>query len=363
MGAQPRKPRAVRLDAEAPERVRPGGRRQRGAPEYSIEAVPDEAAHRLPAEPPALAVPTRRQFPWVATLVFAAGALVSLAAGMAIDRLIADLFARNDWLGWLALFFAGLLLFALTAIVLREIRGLLRLRSIATLRRHAVAASASDDAVLARRVIGDLTSLYSNRPDTASGRAALAEHDGEIIDGGDLVRLAERDLLAPLDRVARGMVMSSAKRVSVVTAVSPRALVDVIYVLVENLRLIRRLSELYGGNPGTLGFWRLTRNVVAHLAATGAISIGDGLIQQVVGHGLAARLSARLGEGVVNGLLTARIGLAAIDLCRPVPFIHEPRPKISGFLSELSRLSGISTKSEATRRDRSAPQDERRDNL
>ena len=132
--------------------------------------------------------------------------------------------------------------------------------------------------------------------------------------------------------------MASAKRVSIVTAVSPRALIDLAFVLMENLRLIRRLSQLYGGRPGLLGFMRLTRNVLVHLATTGAIAVGDSLVQQVVGHGLAARLSARLGEGVVNGLLTTRIGIAAIDVCRPMPFGAQKRPKISDFLGELVKL-------------------------
>ena len=77
----------------------------------------------------------------------------------------------------------------------------------------------------------------------------------------------------------------------------------------------------------------------ANVATTGAIALGDSLIQQIVGHGLAARLSAKLGEGVVNGLLTARIGIAAIDVCRPMPFIGEKRPGVSDFLSELVRLN------------------------
>jgi putative membrane protein len=149
----------------------------------------------------------------------------------------------------------------------------------------------------------------------------------------------------PLDQKARSMVMGSAKRVSVVTAVSPRALVDIGFVLFENMRLIRQLAELYGGRPGTLGFWRLARNVVGHLAITGSIAVGDGLIQQVVGHGLASKLSSRLGEGVVNGLLTARIGIAAIDVCRPLPFSEETRPTIGDFMSELTRFSSKDTPS------------------
>ena len=67
-----------------------------------------------------------------------------------------------------------------------------------------------------------------------------------------------------------------------------------------------------------------------------AIAIGDGLAQQVLGHGLAARLSTRLGEGVINGLMTARIGIAAMDLCRPLPFRATKRPGIGDFIGDLT---------------------------
>ncbi|MEP3303748.1 MAG: DUF697 domain-containing protein, partial [Roseibium sp.] len=94
-------------------------------------------------------------------------------------------------------------------------------------------------------------------------------------------------------------------------------------------------SALYGGRPGTLGFFRLTRQVVTHLALTGGMAAGDSLTSQVLGHGLAARLSARLGEGVINGLLTARIGIAAIAVCRPAPFVATKGPSVTDFMGEL----------------------------
>ncbi len=49
------------------------------------------------------------------------------------------------------------------------------------------------------------------------------------------------------------MIANAARRVSVVTAVSPRALVDIGYVLFEAARLIRMLAFLYGGRPGFFG--------------------------------------------------------------------------------------------------------------
>jgi len=59
----------------------------------------------------------------------------------------------------------------------------------------------------------------------------------------------------------------------------------------------------------------------------------------VIGHGLATRLSARLGEGMVNGLLTARLGLLTIDLVRPLPFHELPRPALNDLVGTLLRPS------------------------
>ena len=180
-----------------------------------------------------------------------------------------------------------------------------------------------------------MLALYGGRADTAMARRRVAAHLGEIIDGRDLLVLAERDLVAPLDARAKALASAAARRVSVVTAVSPRAFFDVAFVLFESVRLIRRIATIYGGRPGTLGLFRLMKAVVSHLAVTGSIAVGDTLLQQFVGHGLAGRLSAKLGEGVVNGLMTARIGLSAMDVCRPLPFLAAERPRLKDLAGNL----------------------------
>ena len=68
---------------------------------------------------------------------------------------------------------------------------------------------------------------------------------------------------------------SAAKRVSVVTAISPRASVDMVFVLLNALNLMRRLAALYGGRPGALGLIKLFRQVMSHLALTGGVSVTD----------------------------------------------------------------------------------------
>jgi len=125
-----------------------------------------------------------------------------------------------------------------------------------------------------------------------------------------------------------------------ITAISPSAIIDVAFVAIENLAMLRRLATLYGGRPGFLGSLRLARLVIGHIALTGGVALGDDVIQQLIGHGLTARLSARLGEGIMNGAFTGRIGIAAIDLCRPLPFIEAERPRLRDFVAELRRTRG-----------------------
>ncbi|MBN9242700.1 MAG: TIGR01620 family protein [Mesorhizobium sp.] len=338
-----RKPTAFRIEPEIaePAKAAAAPRKPRAVPnavvlpaEIDIFEEPDLAA----AEPPPATPPRRRSL--LGSIFFGAvGILVSLAVGLWADRLIRDLFAREPWLGWFAAAVAGIAVLALAIILLREFIAIGRLAEVEKLQRKALDAIARDDPKAARAVVDELSAFVSAKPQTAAGRRALADLRGEIIDGGNLVRLAETEILAPLDAEAKQLVLDAAKRVSLVTAVSPRALVDVAYVVFEAGRLIRRLSELYGGRPGTLGFFRLARSVLAHLAVTGSIAVGDSFVQQIVGHGLAARLSAKLGEGVVNGMMTARIGIAAIETVRPLPFTALRRPGMGDFVSALTKFT------------------------
>jgi putative membrane protein len=113
----------------------------------------------------------------------------------------------------------------------------------------------------------------------------------------------------------------------------PLALADVMVALGANVRMIRRLAQVYGGRAGVLGSIRLLRMVATHLVATGAVAVSDDFLHSIAGGSLAARLSRRFGEGVINGALTARIGIAAMEVCRPLPFRVLPRPRVTNIMS------------------------------
>ena len=277
---------------------------------------------------------------WAGLFWSATAALVSLAIGLWIDSLVESLFARFQALGWVAVALVALACLALFALVARESRGVWRQKRIAELHASLARAHLKDDRNAARRGAHDLVALYAARPQTAAARTQIEELTHEIVDARDLLEIVERMLVRPLDAQAQAEIARAAKRVSLVTTLSPRAVLDVIFVGAQAVRLVRAIAEIYGGRPGLLGLARIGRSVVSHLAITGGMAVGDSLVQQIVGHGIAARLSARLGEGVLNGLLTARVGLSAMAVCRPTPFFGEKQPGVSDVAPFLFRKEG-----------------------
>ena len=159
------------------------------------------------------------------------------------------------------------------------------------------------------------------------------------MDADALMALTEVELMAPLDAAAARVVEAAARRVALATALVPLALVDVAVALYSNLAMVRRVAGIYGGRTGTVGSWRLMRRVFTHLLATGALALTDDMIGSLAGGGILSKLSRRFGEGVVNGALTARVGLAAMDLCRPMPFVALQRPGVSALVGRA--LKGI----------------------
>ncbi|OWJ76928.1 MULTISPECIES: YcjF family protein [Haematobacter] len=266
-------------------------------------------------------------------------ALIGFVVTLATWDYITGLIQRNPTLGTIALVLVGLFCLALLLLIGKEWVAYLRLARLDHVKVEVEKALASGDLSAARKVADDVVALYAGRPELRWGRERYAARREELLDGDGLIDLAEVEVLAPLDIAARREVEGAARQVAVVTAFVPLALADVLTALAANLRMIRRIAEIYGGRTGFFGSWRLLRTVLTHLVATGAVAAGDDLIEPLVGGGLLSKLSRRFGEGVVNGSLTARVGVAAMEVCRPLPFRRAPRPKVANLVSRA--LTGL----------------------
>ena len=269
---------------------------------------------------------------WVLTTF--AGFVLSVA----VWDFVTNLLMRNSVLGAVGMALAIAAVVVLAALALREAAGFARLARLDRLRLR-VEAARSGALTEARAAASEVGMLYAGRPAMTWARARLAERQDEVMDADAVLALTEAELMAPLDMLATREVEAAARRVALATALVPLALADVAVALYSNLRMVRRLAEIYGGRAGSLGSMRLMRRVFVLMLATGALALTDDMIGSVAGGGLLSKLSRRFGEGVVNGALTARVGLAAIDLCRPMPFQALSRPSVSALVGRA--LKGI----------------------
>ena len=138
----------------------------------------------------------------------------------------------------------------------------------------------------------------------------------------ELVKAVESEvdlILEPLDRKARQEVWQTASQVAALTAVNPSALLDVLITLLMNLDMMSRLAALYGGRPGLLPSLRITRDVLATAVTAGLLDrVAEGassVAAEMVGS-WTTRLAGPVGQGLVNGLVTVRLGDAAVARCR-----------------------------------------------
>jgi putative membrane protein len=320
--SETRKPALIRLDADTELPTPAEAAPVPDGPEPPAGAAMQRVA-RLAGRPPS------RLARWFWGLL---GSFVLFVASLAAWNFVTGLIVSNPVLGAFAATLGGALVLVCVIVAIRELAAIARLARLDRLRRAAEAALADDDLGGARAVADRLDRLYSGRDALTWGRQQFAARRSDMFDAAALLELAEADLLAPLDAAASAEVEAAARQVATVTALVPLALADIAVALGANLRMIRRVAEVYGGRGGALETWRLTRAVLAHLVATGAVAVGDDMVGSLAGGGLLSKLSRRFGEGLVNGALTARVGVAAIEVCRPLAFRGQQRPRVTAIV-------------------------------
>jgi hypothetical protein len=135
------------------------------------------------------------------------------------------------------------------------------------------------------------------------------------------VETAIDQVVAPLDAEAGRLIRRAAVEVAVATAISPSVLMDFLITFGRNVNLMSRLADLYYGRPGLVGTFRIGRDVLGTAAMAGALEVVSdnvtGALSEMTG-AWTTRIFGPLGQGLVNGVVTLRIGAAARMRCRSI---------------------------------------------
>ncbi|MDX2369775.1 MAG: TIGR01620 family protein [Colwellia sp.] len=156
----------------------------------------------------------------------------------------------------------------------------------------------------------------------------------------ELLQLYSRLVLTKVDEKAMAEIARFSTEAVVLVALSPVALIDMLIILWRNLRMINKVALLYGIK---LGYWsriKLIRQVFVNMVYAGASELVADFGSDMIGADLLGKLSGRLAQGLGAGMLTARLGVKTMQLCRPIPF--EDKPKLAHVRKEmLTTIKGL----------------------
>ena len=141
----------------------------------------------------------------------------------------------------------------------------------------------------------------------------------------ELLQLYSRIVLSKVDDKALNEVARFSTEAVVLVGLSPVALIDMFIMLSRNLRMINKIAGMYGLK---LGYWsriKLIKQVFVNMAYAGASELVADLGSEVLGAELMGKLSTKFAQGLGAGMLTARLGVKTIQLCRPIPFDDKPK--------------------------------------
>ena len=258
---------------------------------------------------------------------------ILLASSAELVFFIIAMVKQTDWLAavWLVIFSALGILVLRQALV--EYRGIKQLKKQAEIRSQSEQMANTSVIGLAEqhcvKIAKSLPLDYQYL--VVNWRDSLDPHycDSEVLS------LFEHQVLGHIDKLAIKQVSKNASAASVMIAVSPFALLDMLIVLWRNIRMMDQVSEIYGLH---LGYWarvKLIRSIFHNMLYAGAAEILSDAGNYALSAEITGKLSSRAAQGMGAGVLTAKIGLKAINESRPLPWLSQTKPGLSGITKQL----------------------------
>jgi putative membrane protein len=325
--------------------------------DYSPPVIlPDDAEletnNRLAANEPDLMAQigsqSRRTSSPLLWLLGSLGVLLALMLVVDAYHFIAQQYASSFFLGTL---FLGLT-FAITGAVLtltwRAYKNIQALRTVSALQKEGQDLMETDGYGGAMPYLNKVVQFYHQRPDVKARLERFYVTVNDTHHDREVCALFSTHVMKDIDRQAYRVVTQRSQETALMVMISQIALLDAILTLWRNVRMIRDVATLYGGRPGFLGSLSLISGVLQNLIYAGASEVVADGVAEIMGSSMLSVMSAQAAQGLGSGVLTARLGLHAIQICRPLPFAKEEKPRLKDIRKEIvSSLKGVFQSKEA----------------
>ncbi len=224
-----------------------------------------------------------------------------------------SLFLGTLYIASFAIFIAIFLYF-----IFKQYKGYSRLKNIENLRQKAKELKENPSPEVFH-FAKEILSTYKNHIDeNIRKNASTLEkelQEGTILQEEVLDAIEER-IFAPLDKKAYEIISKYSTQTALSTAISPVALIDMILILSRSWAMITSIAELYGYKPNLTGKIVLLKRVSFNLIFASITDLASDYLSSVLGTSVLSKLSYHSAQGLANGILTARVGVATIYACR-----------------------------------------------
>ncbi|MFD1217901.1 TIGR01620 family protein [Microbulbifer celer] len=181
-----------------------------------------------------------------------------------------------------------------------------------------------------------LQALFAGKPQGAL-LARVLDETPDYYDNSELLQHLELNFFEALDQEALRRIVRHSTTTGALVGLSPFATLDILVALRQSMRMIDDVAQIYGVRPSVVVRWRLFKKILNLVAYSGASEYAvSELWPELVGDSMLKTVSARLGQGMGASLFMARIGLATINSCRPIPFSEKQRPRLGALTRRIA---------------------------
>jgi len=248
---------------------------------------------------------------------------------------IAARFANNILIGLLFLGLFGVIIVSLSRLIWSAWQDFLALKNVSTLQTEGKTLLESNHYGHAMPYINKIARFYHQRADVKNRleRFYMTINDSHL--DSEICAVFSKQVLKELDNNACRIVLKQARETALLVALSPRAFLSTFLTLWSTVKMIRDLATLYGGRPGFISSISLIGKVLQSLIYAGISERIAESLSDILGGSVLSVVSAQLAQGLGSGILSARIGLHAMQVCRPLPFRADEQPQWQSIAKEI----------------------------
>lgn len=209
------------------------------------------------------------------------------------------------------------------------------LGTLENIHEHADALQESRAVNGAAALVNELREFYADKPQAPYLKRCL-DRLPDYSDDSEVIDHLHRAFLKPLDKEALRRVSAHSLQTGTIIALSPWAAMDTALVFWRNIKMVEDIAQIYGVRPSLGNRFKLVKKVIGHLAVVGASQVlVDSLVQNFATAGVGLPVLGAFAQGAGAGIYTAKIGIATIEVSRPMTLAQAEKPNLSAIIEPM----------------------------